>query len=41
MVFEAVEGMLVEHAELEQRLADPAMHSDPVSPSASTSGTPS
>jgi peptide chain release factor 1 len=28
-VFEAVEGMLVEHAELEQRLADPSTHADP------------
>jgi peptide chain release factor 1 len=28
-MFEAVEGLLAEHAELEPRLADPAIHSDP------------
>ena len=27
-MFEAVEGLLAEHAELEQRLADPAVHAD-------------
>ncbi|HET7689386.1 MAG TPA: peptide chain release factor 1 [Nocardioidaceae bacterium] len=27
-MFEAVEGLVTEHAELEQRLADPAIHSD-------------
>jgi peptide chain release factor 1 len=28
-MFEAVEGLVAEHAELEQRLADPAVHGDP------------
>ncbi|HET6698263.1 MAG TPA: PCRF domain-containing protein, partial [Nocardioidaceae bacterium] len=28
-MFEAVEGLVAEHAELEQRLADPAVHADP------------
>ena len=28
-MFEAVEGLLAEHAELERRLADPAVHNDP------------
>ncbi|MGJ9414210.1 peptide chain release factor 1 [Aeromicrobium sp. CF4.19] len=27
--FDAVEALIVEHAELEQRMADPALHSDP------------
>ena len=28
-MFEAVESLVVEHAELEQRMADPALHADP------------
>ncbi len=28
-MFEAVETLVTEHAELEQRMADPAVHSDP------------
>jgi peptide chain release factor 1 len=40
-VFEAVEGLLAEHAELEQRLAEPETHADAGLAKRSTSGTPS
>ncbi len=40
-MFEAVESLVEEHAALEQRMADPAVHADRCRPSGSGSGTPS
>ena len=40
-MFEAVDGLLAEHAELERRLADPSVHADQALARGSTSATPS